>query len=45
MGIVAWAGHEVFARAHLFSSAATLMPFSYSNIIFMTLASYFVRPA
>ena len=42
MGIVAWAGHEVFARAHLFSSAATLMPFSYSNIIFMTLASYFV---
>ena len=42
MGIVAWVGHEVFARAHLFSSAATLMPFSYSNIIFMTLASYFV---
>ena len=42
MGLVAWAGHEVFARAHLFSSAATLMPFSYSNIIFMTLASYFV---
>ena len=42
MGIVAWAGHEVFARAHLFSSAATLMPFSYSNIIFMTLASYFI---
>ena len=23
MGIVAWAGHEVFARAHLFCSAAT----------------------
>ena len=42
MGIVAWAGHEVFARAHLFSSAAILMPFSYSNIIFMTLASYFI---
>ncbi|MCH1413334.1 MAG: DMT family transporter [Rhodobacteraceae bacterium] len=42
MGVVAWAGHEVFARAHLFSSAATLMPFSYSNIIFMTLASYFI---
>ncbi len=42
MGIVAWAGHEVFARAHLFSSAATLMPFSYSNIIFMTLASHFI---
>ncbi len=42
MGLVAWAGHEVFARAHLFSSAATLMPFSYSNIIFVTLASYFI---
>ena len=42
MGLIAWAGHEVFARAHLFSTAATLMPFSYSNIIFMTLASYFV---
>ena len=42
MGLIAWAGHEVFARAHLFSSAATLMPFSYSNIIFMTFASYFV---
>ncbi len=42
MGLAAWAGHEIFARAHLFSSAATLMPFSYSNIIFMTLASYFI---
>ena len=42
MGAVAWARHEIFARAHLFSSAATLMPFSYSNIIFMTLASYFI---
>ena len=41
MGIVAWAGQKS-AVAHLFSSAATLMPFSYSNIIFMTLASYFV---
>ena len=34
MGLIAWAGHEVFARAHLFSTAATLMPFSYSNNFF-----------
>ena len=42
MGIAVSYTHLRAHETHLFSSAATLMPFSYSNIIFMTLASYFV---
>jgi len=42
MGISAWAGHEVFARAHLFAPVATLMPFSYSYLGYMAVGSWLV---
>lgn len=40
VGLWAWGGHELFARAHRLAQAATLMPFAYSFIIFMALGSY-----
>ena len=39
MGAAAWLGHNMFSRAHIYASASTLMPFSYSFIIFMALSS------
>lgn len=42
VGAAAWLGHNMFSRAHVYANAATLMPFSYSFIIFMALASYVV---
>jgi drug/metabolite transporter (DMT)-like permease len=39
MGGAAWLGHNMFSRAHIYASASTLMPFSYSFIIFMSLSS------
>ena len=42
VGAAAWLGHNMFSRAHVYANAATLMPFSYSFIIFMALSSYVV---
>lgn len=42
VGAAAWLGHNMFSGAHVYANAATLMPFSYSFIIFMALASYVV---
>lgn len=42
LGFCAWAGHEVLIRAHKRAEANFLMPFSYSYIVFMTLASLLV---
>ena len=39
MGGAAWLGHNMFSRAHIYACASTLMPFSYSFIIFMALSS------
>ncbi|MCY4035522.1 MAG: DMT family transporter, partial [Hyphomicrobiales bacterium] len=36
-GFAAWLGHEFLTHAHNFASAAVLMPFFYSLLIFMTL--------
>ena len=41
-GACAWGGHELFARAHLFAGASTLMPFSYSYLANMSVASWLV---
>lgn len=38
VGATAWAGHEIFARAHLYAEASLLMPLAYSYLIYMTLA-------
>lgn len=42
VGTCAWAGHEVLIRAHKLAEANFLMPFSYSYLVFMGLASMLV---
>ncbi|WP_372574202.1 DMT family transporter [Ruegeria jejuensis] len=42
LGLCAWAGHEFLTRAHRFATASVLMPFSYSFLIYLTIASYIV---
>ena len=42
IGLWAWIGHEIFSRAHQHAEANLLMPFSYSFIIYLTAAGYFV---
>lgn len=42
VGISAWAGHEVFARAHIFAPVSTLMPFSYSYLVYMTIGGWLI---
>ncbi len=38
VGLWAWIGHELYARAHAFAEASVLMPFSYAFILYLTLA-------
>lgn len=42
LGLWGWAGHEIFSRAHLFAPANTLMPYTYSFLLYLAVASYFV---
>lgn len=42
IGASAWAGHEVFARAHLYAGVSTLMPFSYSYLAYMTFSGWLI---
>ncbi len=42
IGTCAWAGHEVLIRAHKRAEANFLMPFSYSYLLFMAVASLVV---
>lgn len=42
LGTLAWAGHEIFSRAHAFAEASVLVPFNYVFIIYLTLAGYLV---
>lgn len=42
LGIWGWAGHELFSRAHLFAPANTLMPYTYSFLLYLAVASYLV---
>lgn len=37
LGIAGWCGHELLTRAHALAPANTLMPFSYSLLVYMTL--------
>lgn len=41
-GVFAWAGHDVFSRAHAHADASVLMPFQYSFILFMSFGSFLV---
>ena len=42
LGVWAWAGHELLTRAHGFAPANTLMPYTYSFLIFLSVESYLV---
>lgn len=42
IGFFAWAGHEAFSRAHLYGKAASLMPYSYSFLLYLTFSSWLV---
>lgn len=42
LGLWGWAGHEVFSRAHSYAPANTLMPYTYSFLLYLAVASYLV---
>jgi drug/metabolite transporter (DMT)-like permease len=42
LGGFGWAGHELLTRAHGFAPANTLMPYTYSFMIYLTISSYLV---
>ncbi|WP_299293873.1 DMT family transporter [uncultured Tateyamaria sp.] len=42
LGIAGWAGHEIFSRAHTYAPANTLMPYTYSFLLYLAVASYVV---
>ena len=42
LGLWGWAGHEIFSRAHSYAPANTLMPYTYSFLLYLAVASYIV---
>lgn len=42
LGVAGWAGHQLLTTAHLFGSANTLMPYTYSFMIYLAILGYFV---
>jgi len=42
LGVWGWSGHELLTRAHGFAPAHTLMPYTYSFMIFLAISSYLV---
>lgn len=42
IGLSAWVGHELYARAHAFAEASVLIPFNYAFIVYLTLAGLVV---
>lgn len=42
LGFFGWAGHELLTRAHGYATANTLMPYTYSFLIYLTISSYLV---
>jgi drug/metabolite transporter (DMT)-like permease len=42
VGVFAWAGHQLLTNAHRFGSAATLMPYTYSFMIYLAILGFFV---
>lgn len=42
LGGFGWAGHELLTRAHGFAPANTLMPYTYSFMIYLTISSFVV---
>ncbi len=42
IGFAGWLGHEVLTRAHAHAPASTLMPFTYSFLIYLIVFSYLI---
>ncbi|WP_298841561.1 DMT family transporter [uncultured Roseobacter sp.] len=42
LGVCGWAGHQLLTTAHLFGSASTLMPYTYSFMIYIAGFSWLV---
>jgi drug/metabolite transporter (DMT)-like permease len=42
MGVFGWAGHQLLTAAHRYALASVLAPFVYTQLIYMTLASWVV---
>lgn len=42
LGLFGWGGHELLTRAHGFAPANTLMPYTYSFMIYLTITGYLV---
>jgi drug/metabolite transporter (DMT)-like permease len=42
MGVFGWAGHQLLTAAHRFAPASVLAPFVYTQLVYMTLASWIV---
>ena len=42
LGISAWAGHQALTTAHRYATANTLMPFTYSFLLYLTLLGWLV---
>lgn len=42
LGVFGWAGHQLLTNAHRFGSANTLMPYTYSFMIYLSVMSYLV---
>ena len=40
IGLYAWAGHELFSRAHIHAEANVLSPFGYSFILYVSLGGF-----
>lgn len=42
LGLAAWAGHGVLIRAHSYATSSVLMPFTYSFLIYLSIAGFVV---
>ena len=42
LGVFGWAGHQLLTGAHRFGSAAVLMPYTYSFLLYLTVISWLV---
>ncbi|MEM6309545.1 MAG: DMT family transporter [Pseudomonadota bacterium] len=42
LGVFAWAGHQWLTTAHRFATANTLMPFTYSFLLYLTILSFLI---
>lgn len=42
LGVFGWAGHQLLTGAHRFATSGTLMPYTYSFLLYLTVSSYIV---